>query len=975
MALNIEPSPISLVKERLDEVKYDPTLLIQANLELIEQLTNEEGTLVDASHPAVVLLEFSACEAANNLQETVSLLRKQYPILAETPEDIYRHMSDSDYLNRFASPSKTKISFAILVADLYSKLVFDSAEDCFKAVIPRDTKFTVDNTVFTLCYPIVIRRYTTNAIQITYDTTIPSPIQTLNEVVISAKVRTAGNNESWLFFDIDVVQVNHTTTNFVLERIYNFKKTVGFTDMFHHARVFFKNSNTLNQWSEMTTTHTEQVFDPTKATAVLQVLENTLVIRIPIIYFTNNLISGELRVDVYTTKGAITMNLQNYSQDDFGAVLSPIDEVRDHTLFVDAFSNISYYVYSQSVTEGGKSSLSFEDLRKRVIYNAVGPQVIPITNTQVEATANNDSYEIVKNVDIVTNRIFLATRKLPKPTNAKLITPANVGIVTYVTILQEIIDSDTVIRNGDRLTLRSNSLFIRENGRIRLLSNVEKSQLLSLGQTSFVSKVNENEYLYTPFYYILDESGEEFEMRVYNLDRPTAKDLSFERINNTLQLFVNTSSYSFVKLQGGYKLTIVTNSGTYFKSSEDNVVGVQLAFTPESETTYAYINGTMVGKTSSNERIYEFFIETNHDVSANDEICITNAEVQGVTDYKAWVNLTKPVKLIYYTTVQNANFIADETDQLLGKFMLPAGSVANSLETIDLVFGYSLKNLWRRGHSYLNDTQYVRYEHDIPLTYENDVYDIDPVTGSVFDIVDGEVVYNVLHHAGDPVLDEEGSVVYKHMSGEIILDENGNPITVANVSIGREIDILVSDAKYYFADDAATVEYRNEIMDIITSWVTNDLKELKNNLIEQTEIYFYPKTTVGEVFAYVDNNELVQMSAEQELTVELHVPSGIYRNEAIRKEIRNNTTSMIDQYISKPVVNITELNDALKTMYGDSVIAFKINGLGGSDNYTLVTMKDGRYKLSLKKRLVIQADKKMFVEDGVTYEFKQVNTV
>lgn len=965
-------TPLSEIKDRLAEAIYDPTLLVQAKLETIEAITNGEGLLLDPTHPAIVLLEMASCEAANNIQETVGLLRKEYPALAETSEDLYRHMSDKDYLNRFATPSTTTMTLAVIVSDLMSKLIYDASEDTYKVIIPRDTRFTIDDVVFTLCYPIIIRRYPTNAIQINYDTEISSPIQSVSEVVITPKMRTSSTQEDWLFFDVDVVQVDYISTSFVLDLLYNFKKTISFTDSFYFARAFYRNTNTNNLWVELTTTHSDQVFNSSDPTVVFQVVDSDLIVRIPVIYLTSGTITGELRVDIYTTKGEIVMNLQNYSQDLFGVIPTPIDETRNSNDYVDALSNISYYVYSTAATSGGKAELAFEDFKNRVIYNAIGEQVIPITNVDLQATAQDASFDIVKNVDVVTNRIFLATRKLPKPTNAKLITPANIGIITIATDLSGLNNNANVIINTNRRTIKSNTLFINEDGTKRILNDQERAELASMGQTSLLSTVNSVDYYYTPFYMVLDNSSYEFDMRVYALDRPLAQDLSFVRLNQTLQLFVNTKTYSFEKTSTGYLLTIQTNSGNYFKSAEDNYVGVQLAFNPYGETTYAYINGELIGKTSENERIYTFKIETNHDLDSSDRIAITNANVQGISDYKAWIDLETTFSLIYHTSLTTANFVADETDTVLGKFMLNAGSVGNSLEKIKLIFGYALSSLWRRAHSYYNDFSYQTYPEDVPERYAVDTYELDPVTQLSFTIVNGEIVNNAVHLAGEIVM-QDGEVVYAHRKGDVILDSMSNPVLNEAISYGREFDILVVDGRYYFADDDATVDYRSEIQDTLTEWITVGLSSLDAELLEKSELFFYPKSTVGEVTGYVGNGEEATISSAQSFSMTLYVTEAIYRDETIRSNIRTNTVKLLDSYIDQTSLNMTELRDSLKTLYGSSVKAFSITGFGDDGSYEMFTMKDTRYRLSLKKELTARADKKLYVSDGVTIEFSIAN--
>lgn len=966
-------TPLSLIAQRLDLAKYDATMLVKAQFETMEDITNNEALILDPTHPAVTIMEMDACMNANNIQESVGLLRRMYPALAESPSDLYLHMADDDYINRFASPSRTKITFAFLYSDLMTKLVKIENENSYKAVIPRDTRFTVDGVTFTLLYPVIIRRYETGALQIIYDSEIENPMQALSGIVITPTIRRTAGMEEWVFFDVDVVQLNYTKTLFSLDSTYNFSKDIQYTDAFYYGRVYYSNTETNDTWVEIPTTHTDQVFDVSTPTVLFTVLEDVVRVEIPIIYLLSDKLSGTLRVDLFTTKGGLSMNLLAYASPDYDVNMTPLDEERDTSVYTNALSDISYYVYSTASTAGGKRALTFEELRSRVIYNAIGPQEIPITNNQNLAAAENNSFEIVKNVDVLTNRKFLATRKLPTPTSPKLITPANVGVITYADVLSNIIDHEHVVANNGRYTILSGAVFKNINGAITMLRKYEIDGIYGLGQTAMVSHINQNSYYYTPFHYVMDETQPEFDLRAYFLDQPYGKDLSFERQNKTAQLSVNTAKYELTKTIDGYLLVIETASESYYKEVADNMVGVQLAFRPYGETAYAYINGTLAGKTDKNERIFKFEIKTNYDIDVNHLLTITNASVSGITQYKGTVALEAEVSLLHYTGDIPQTFLPDATDQILGKFLLDQYMVGNCHETLVLHFGVALDNLWRRSHSYSLDTIYRTYDEDVQLLYTEDVYDV-ASDGTFFDIVNNELVYRYKHRQGEPVLDTDGNVIYLHKKGDVVLDEQHEPTKLTLASTGREMDLLVIDGKYYFADDAATVKYRDEMASVMAGWIKTDIELIKQDLLEQSWIYFYPKTTLGDIEIQADSGSKVYVEAEQSFNLILHVTKAVYDNDALRTTLENATISLLDYYISQTVVNMTTIRDELKKLYGDSVAAFRIGGLGGSADYELITVLDGKSKLCLKKKLMILPDMTMFVKDAANFEFKKLGT-
>ena len=968
---NYVPTPISTMKARFDEAKYDSALLVKAELETIEEITNGKAVLVDASSPVTMLLEMAACMASNCVQENVVLLRRQYPALAATTHELYLHMSDEDLLDRFATPGSATFSALVLLSELKAAMVYDATEGVYKVVIPRETTITVDNVVFTTLYPIVFRMSNTGAIQIVYDADIANPVYGLTNTIIPCEIRKTADLIEWLCFDFKALQVKIATEYQILEKAYNFQKTIAFADAFYYARVFYRNSQSGTTWVEMTTTHTDQVFNVTNPTALLTVGDSVLTVAIPTIYLTTGALSGELRIDIYTTKGVLSMPLKNYTADKFVVSPSAIDETRDLSDYTAALSSVSYSVFSVDVASGGSDAIDFETLRNRVIYNAVGPQVLPITNVQIEAEATTEGFSIVKNVDLLTNRVFLATRRLPTPTNPKLITPANLGMITFASTMEAMASNTFVIDNGDRYTIKSKALWKVTNGQTVLLSKSDVDALHAKTQTAMMVELNAANYYYTPFYYVLDASQEEFEVRAYALDQPRASGLNFVRQNQTLQLYVNTNAtgYSLTKVASGYELRIKTVSGNYYKNTTDSEVGVQLMFYPDGETTPAYINGVQESKGADEERIFLFPIKTTHDFDSNNLFPVTNSRIEGITNPKVWIRLDTSFKILHWTTSVNKTFAADATDLLIGKFALPPGAVGNSQESIKLHFGDALNSLWRRARSYSNNVTYQRYSTDIPARYTNDIYDTDPVTGSMLSIVDGKPTYTLLHKAGDVITDASGNTLYIHRAGDVVLDEQNVPVVDISSMTGREMDLLVVDGRYFFANDTASISYREEIEAIVVDWIVDSLSSLQNRVLEQTKVFFYPKTTLGSVVVKVENGDEKVIEAEQSFTVALHVNYITYSDADVRETLRVKTIELLDTYVAKTVVNMTEIANELRLLYGDAVKAFQISGLGGTANYAIVTLDSERTKLCLKKELVAQADQTLIVQDDVTVEF------
>lgn len=968
---NTVPVSVATLKDSILKFKTNPTEIQRSIFDLQQDIFNNEIELVDATNPFIHLLQLACTMTAVNEQESIANLRKQYPSLSQEEEQLYLHMSDVDFINRFSTPAESIFTIVLNVNDVYNKLIYDSVENSYRATIPRDTTISVDNYVFTLQFPIDIRKYDNGIVEISYDTTIDSPLQILTTNIIDYQVRVDPDGTEWIYFQLPLKQFSISSSIISVQQSKFFSNDIVFNDNYYYCRVYYQNNNTNNLWKEILTTHTDQVFDINTPTALIKVYETQINVTIPPIYIYNGVVSGNVRIDVFTTKGNITVNFANYKIPSFELKLSPIDQKRDINDFTNAFANIAFYCYNPNIVSGGSGSLSFDDLRTKVIENSTGDRKLPITPDQIDTKITNSGFEVIKNVDVITNRIFLATRKLPKPLNSRLITAANIGIASLVANLSYLKTlTNEVADNDDRVTILSNNLFLNENSIIRIVTKDQINNLLANAKTYIINEVTSNKYLYSPFYYVLDNTQNEFEIRIYNLDDPISSNLSFISQNQTLQLPVNTGNFFLSKTSYGYELQITTKSGNLYKSIPDSQLNVQLAFTPPSEKFLAYVNGTLIGTTTSNEKIYSFRIETNHDLNSNDELILTNFNIFNNEFTKIPVELSQVFNILYSTTSLNVNYIPNDSNKLLGDFLLPIGSACITHETINLKFGDNLKNLWSRSKSLANGFSYQIYDTDIPLLYTETVYEVDSNTNSIFTFdTNGNIVYNILHNVGDPVLDLDNNPIFKHKKGDPILDANDNPIINNGLRIDREIDMLFVDGKYYFSNDPAFVSYKTELRQIINNWIVQEISSIQDILLEQTKIYFYPKTSLGMVKIFPNGGLEKSIESGQSFIVDLYVRADVYNSNSVRQQMINTIIKIIDGYMDGININITDLRNIILQNVGSSISSIEISGLGGINNYSIVKLVDEHNRLSLNKKLVLQQDGTFIINEDVTINF------
>lgn len=959
----------------IELAKLNPMAVQRAGIEYLERVRNGEVQLVDASNAMVYLMEFASTLFANGARKDEFLNRLQYPELAQTRSDLYHHMSDVDYINVFSGPSVTNLLLVYHKDEILEKAVATGEAGMRKLVIPRHTKIMAGDVPFTLQYPIELRVLPHGGLQIVYDNSRPSPLLGLetNKVTNTIENYNLGHDD---YIQLEVptqqIEIKSYTAPLTASRVFN--KTYKFTDQYYFCRVYISDGN--GGWKEIKTTHSDQVYNPLTPTAVLKVMDdNQLNVSIPQIYYSTGQMNRTLRVDVYTTRGALELALQGYSSDMFKVTYNDYDNDDNGKYTAPVQKLVSGYFMAATPATGGSNALSFESLKERAINNALGRIDVPITNVQIQTQLDlltDAGFSCVTDVDNLTNRLYAASRELPAPEIKEVSTGMGANVVTLSKTMDQILATADTKDNGQRITILPSTLYKDEGGYLSVVDNEDRDALKALPGDVLVERITGGDYFYTPFHYVYDISDNVLTVRPYYFGNPKLTRRFFVEDNGTMGIGVNSNKHNFIRTDTGWKLQVMTSSTDTLKAMDEEVLVAQLAFIPPGEVTRVYLNGTLLGRDpESKEWIFEFEFESNWDVDPEHNVYLNGFQADQIAPHAYPAALTTVFDVFF--GVLTALVIPGEythIDEVMGKFLFDEPISGLYHEQVTLVLGDPLDGMWARARSTVGEEQYLRYEDDVFELWTTDVPD-KTATGAVKIAYDAQnrpyVVYK--HRVGDVKINEEtGKPELLYAQGSIIY-QNGQPIVSSPRSVLRQVELCLFDGVYYFVTNQTDVAYRDTVPNQIVEWVNITLGPIRKKLLEKTKLWFHPKSTVGLIEAVVDDSLKVNMQAAQHLYVEYFVSETVYKDLALQEEIRKATRRTLTLAFKELQVTRNGLENLLKNTMGDDVTGVSITGLGASRNFSVITMADESSRLCIGKKMVTLPNATFGVADSIDIQF------
>lgn len=968
----------SKIIEQMSMIRYEPTRLLPLTMGLVEDAFDGKDILVDPSMPFPYLIEISATLTAGAIEEDQLLNMQQYPVMSEDEDSLFRHLSDKNFVNMFGSPAGCWFDILLSKEEVMANAVQVGTTGTKKLTLPRHSQIVVNNMAFTMQYPITFIVKKHGGIDVVYDGSLPSPIQTL-----------AGNKPEWGTYWVDtksagrvemirvrtyVKQMQLTSYTYSLTGAKALKKVLPLTDQFYYVRAFSRNAGKTS-WTEIKTTNSQQVFDPLDPTLLYKVIDSTLTVELPYVYFATALATADIRVDVYTFKGPVNMTMSDLAPDAYIVTWKDLD-ASDNLMYSAPLSLMTTIsIFSTDMIAGGTNAPSFEERRKRVLDNAVGDIVIPISDAQMGTQLAELGFDSMVNQDLVTFRTYLATRAMPDSTEGLASTGIDAAVVTAKKSLTDIIPLETVINNHPRYTIQPETLYRNIDGVLRFCTDAERKAVDALRGDALVNTISDGTYLWTPLHYVLDVSEEEFEVRPYYLSAPDFDVTSFVASNDTLGLTVSSSTErTITRDKDGYVIRVKSSSNATWKALRDDQVHVQLAFIPKGESDYAYINGVQIAK--NGERWYEFRIASNWDLDEEHFLTTTNFSMYEPIERDYSVPLNIGFSLIWSVSDYSVDGAeSTEVDLVMGDYLLPDDAVGVYHELMYVNFGSELTGLWARSRSMIGLRKYLTYPADVLAVYKTNVYDKDPVTDRpiIEDDPDnpGSKRLKIKYKKGDPKYNADGVREIDHHKGDAVLDEHGQPVMEDERNIIRWWDVCLFDAVYRYATYAKDVEYTASVPKVLVEWINDTLGGIRADLLENTDLLFQPRNTIKYVECTVEDSELETLLTSQHLTIDLYVTKDVYNNTELRAALKAASIAQAVAGVDNPIVARSKIERAITDNLGTDIVTVELSGLGGQNkNFNVVQLNDDSSRLVIAKALEQQADGTFAIVDAIEVNFK-----
>jgi hypothetical protein len=1020
-----------------ENVYNNPAVLYREVLKDVQlRLLGKDAIIADANNPFMIGLETACQLSASGVQAATAPLEAFYKRRTQTAQDLFKHMSEFDYIGFYSYPATTPVAW-ILSKDQLLRYAVPYNDDYYLIIIPENTVLSLGQYTFGIYYPIHIKiGIKTKLVSVYYDTTQPNPLYPINDNQLEfLEYQYAGVN--LIELKLPIFQFSQQSKTFDVAPNSGFVEVIDFSRKFYAIRAFHLLDG---EWVSLKHSISAFNYDPYEPTIIFtpEIDRSKIVVEIPQIYFSNKQIGTKIKVVVYTTLGAIDVDISNIDSTNI-TVTFMAQEDNEIKTYADALNKteICQIIPKSPRLLGGTNGYSFSELRQKVINNEFHGQQL-ITPNDIMLYFKDLGYIAELDKDDLTNRVYTVGGVI-KDTTGDIIPGGYLSTrINKANIAQNSLLQAQYKTNGDiaSLTILPNNVFGYDidTGMATILNDTERTELLSLQQTDKVAFINNlNTTIYTRMpYHTQVWMDDKYPAAVsYDLISPSISSPEFLQDNVTapesMLLLSKTIEHHFTgddPSEWGYTIDFYIKLSTGLQELNKSR-HILIGTTIETNKGSLWQRAVHVESLSIEGEydVFRIYIRPKYTFTVNDHLVLhvdnkpaslsTIGTFATVTGIGAELPLTCTLTLGLAVSIEGLSdpqvtfgpTILSWPDEARARFKRLAAY------KLKVTLGECLSNiLLNKVDLVYTDRTYLTYQDTIYRTYDDHNFKRD-ASGKLVVIIRDAEPYTRIETPQLEILPDGNNTICPTLSlsdytaetiypttkqvvldkeynvGDYLLDEQGNrvikhkqgdPIYINGEPVlsDHSIDYVVTGLHLRLNDFYKEQTTNNGFLQSVSAFLQvqyGNIRAVAPRLLERTFLYFKPLRSLGYAKFKVDNNTVINHPLGIKIKLRFYMSEAASSNYALQRLIRRKTIEIVEDQLERGQLALANITKAILDQFPDHVKHIDIFGINGNLTTQTLRVLDNKVRLALARELKIDVNGSIIITKGLAIDFVKQN--
>ena len=687
----------------------NPNRLAKTVIDLMESTDTSGALTISDPNNGFIMGLFADVSIFAQLSQKIDYVNSYYyRNRSRSAEQLYEHISEYDYVGLMASPAT--LPFVLRMSKdwvVANAAEYDANYNLLQ--IPATSYITMGGIRYSMYYPIdILVNKKTEAVDAFYNTDVQNNLFTLESNLLLDTQEYTQDGITYFQIKFNMFQFERSIITRTVGAEQGFNITLPYEDQFYAVKVFRR--DTSGNWVELAYSLAQLNYDYQVPTALIRLLTDVsqVKISIPQVYFNSGQMSQNVRIELYTTRGAVNYSL---SATDITGLTANFDTSSSpYAAPLEQMPVFNGIVPSVVEVQGGSNAMTYAEMRDAVINNRLHSRAA-ITLDEIVQAGLKAGFNITRHVDDITERIYFASNILR--TSSDMIIPTFVGSVL---LKDESLagNPSTIISYTDGYkTLLPTTVFKVESGsQVCIpLTDAEVETIEGLSRADLVTLLNEGSYVRQPFHITLLTNAKSPKASIYNLLSPNVKSLSFvaENSNSAPQLSALAVSVTHQNDgTGGYRILMSVERSANIRSVDVANFNMYLTCTSKIGED-VYIPATYIGADENGDDIWEVILATNYRITTDDNINVEMFDANG-TITRVDIDLDQTFNIVSsFNTAYNPNILQEAALNGLLPITTSAVQTVMCHQRVRLELGVNLSE---------------RIYCGVNTSWANDVYDV-----------------------------------------------------------------------------------------------------------------------------------------------------------------------------------------------------------------------------------------------------------
>lgn len=200
-----------------------------------------------------------------------------------------------------------------------------------------------------------------------------------------------------------------------------------------------------------------------------------------------------------------------------------------------------------------------------------------------------------------------------------------------------------------------------------------------------------------------------------------------------------------------------------------------------------------------------------------------------------------------------------------------------------------------------------------------------------------------------------GLPITQYLAGSIKLDPYGNPITMSSRTLQYYVTSIMFDLRLFYSQNTEDIAFVSGLTSTLDAYFET-IDTMQDQLLEQTQLYYVPNTTMGTAVFSSGNNTPITLNLGFTFSLTAYVSQSTLSNTVLQTTIKEDIQTIIQAEMSNSIISLTNIATNIMSELSDVIDSIDVDGIDSNVSLQTVIVPSGTTSPMIAQELFYDAN-------------------